>query len=84
MGRAQEAAASQIVRGEVNPHSAVEESVAELCRREGINLNVYYRPKEFLEATTDEVNKLRAKSVASVYFLGLRGSVWVNSELSQV
>lgn len=78
MGRAQEAAASQIVRGEVNPHSADEEIVAELCRREGINLNVYYRwSKEFLEAskkrlagdtareaTTDEVNKLCAESTA--------------------
>ncbi len=28
-----------------------EDSIAELCRREGINTNVYYRwPKEFLEA----------------------------------
>ena len=55
-----------------------EESVAELCRREGINPNVYYRwSKEFLEAgkkrlagdtareaTTDEVKRLRAESTA--------------------
>ncbi len=55
-----------------------EESVAELCRREGINPNVYYRwSKEFLEAgkkrlagdtareaTTEEVKKLRTESTA--------------------
>jgi transposase len=51
-----------------------EDSIAELCRREGINSNVYYRwSKEFLEAgkkrlagdtvreaTTDEVKNLRS------------------------
>lgn len=55
-----------------------EETVAELCRREGINSNVYYRwSKEFLEAgkkrltgdtareaTTDEVKNLRAETSA--------------------
>ena len=55
-----------------------EESIAELCRREGINSNVYYRwSKEFLEAgkkrlsgdvvreaTSDEVKELRAESAA--------------------
>ena len=55
-----------------------EESVAELCRREGINANVYYRwSKVFLkagkkrlsgdtvrEATTDEVKDLRAEKAA--------------------
>ncbi len=55
-----------------------EESVAELCRREGINANVYYRwSKDFLEAgkkrlsgdtvreaTTDEVKDLRAEKAA--------------------
>ncbi|MEM7070032.1 MAG: IS3 family transposase [Pseudomonadota bacterium] len=55
-----------------------EESIAELCRREGINSNVYYRwSKEFLEAgkkrlsgdtareaTTDEVKALRSEAVA--------------------
>jgi transposase len=55
-----------------------EDSVAELCRREGINSNVYYRwSKEFLEAgekrlagdtareaTTTEVKDLRSESAA--------------------
>ena len=53
-----------------------EDSVAELCRKEGINQNLYYRwSKEFLEAgkkrlagdtareaTSDEVKGLRAES----------------------
>ena len=53
-----------------------EESIAELCRREGINSNVYYRwSKEFLEAgkkrlsgdtvreaTSDEVKQLRSEA----------------------
>ena len=52
-----------------------EDSIAELCRREGLNQNVYYRwSKEFLEAgkkrlagdtardaTSDEVKDIRAK-----------------------
>ena len=55
-----------------------EDSVAELCRREGINTNVYYRwSKEFLEAgkkrlagdtareaTTAEVKDLRSEAAA--------------------
>ena len=55
-----------------------EDSIAELCRREGINSNVYYRwSKEFLEAgkkrlsgdtareaTSAEVKELRAESAA--------------------
>jgi len=55
-----------------------EDSVAELCRREGINTNVYYRwSKEFLEAgkkrlagdtareaTPNEVKDLRSEAVA--------------------
>ena len=54
-----------------------EGSVAELCRREGINSNVYYRwSKEFMEAgkkrlsgdtvreaTSDEVKTLRSEAV---------------------
>ena len=54
-----------------------EESIAELCRREGINQNLYYRwSKEFLEAgkkrlagdtareaTSDEVKGLRKEAV---------------------
>ena len=55
-----------------------EDSIAELCRREGINQNLYYRwSKEFLEAgkkrlagdtareaTSDEVKGLRKEAVA--------------------
>ena len=55
-----------------------EDSIAELCRREGINSNVYYRwLKEFLEvgkkrlsadtareATSDEVKQLRTEASA--------------------
>ena len=54
-----------------------EDSIAELCRLEGINSNVYYRwSKEFLEAgkkrlsgdtvreaTSDEVKQLRTEAV---------------------
>jgi transposase len=54
----------------------VEDSISELCRRESINVNVYYRwSKEFLEAgkkrlagdtvreaTTDGVKNLRAQA----------------------
>jgi transposase len=61
-----------------------EDSIAELCRREGINSNVYYRwSKEFLEAgkkrlagdtareaTSDEVKELRAESNALKEALG--------------
>lgn len=53
-----------------------EDSIAELCRREGINTNIYYRwSKEFLEAgkkrlagdtareaTSDEVRNLRGET----------------------
>ena len=53
-----------------------EDSIAELCRREGLNTNVYYRwSKEFLEAgkkhlsgdivreaTSDEVKELRSEA----------------------
>jgi transposase len=55
-----------------------EESISELCRREGINSNIYYRwSKEFLEAgkrqlagdttreaTSDEVKQLRQEATA--------------------
>ena len=60
-----------------------EDSIAELCRREGLNANVYYRwSKEFLEAgkkrlagnvvreaTSDEVRDLRQET------LGLKEAV---------
>ena len=55
-----------------------EESIAELCRKEGLNPNVYYRwSKEFMEAgkkrlagdtvreaSSDEVKELRAETAA--------------------
>ncbi len=55
-----------------------EDSIAELCRREGINQNLYYRwSKDFLEAgkkrlagdtareaTSDEVRQLRREALA--------------------
>ena len=61
-----------------------EDSVAELCRREGINPNVYYRwSKQFMEAgkkrlagdtvreaTSDEVKELRAETAALKETLG--------------
>ncbi len=61
-----------------------EESIAELCRKEGLNPNVYYRwSKEFLEAgkkrlagdvvreaTSDEVKELRAETAALKETLG--------------
>lgn len=61
-----------------------EDSIAELCRREGINSNVYYRwSKDFLEAgkkrlsgdtvreaTSDEVKELRAEAAALKETLG--------------
>jgi len=61
-----------------------EDSVAELCRREGINPNVYYRwSKEFMEAgkkrlsgdtvreaTSDEVKELRAETAVLKETLG--------------
>jgi transposase len=61
-----------------------EDSIAELCRREGLNPNVYYRwSKDFLEAgkkrlsgdtvreaTSDEVKELRAETSALKETLG--------------
>ena len=61
-----------------------EDTIAELCRREGLNSNVYYRwSKEFLEAgkkrlagntireaTSSEVKELRAESSALKETLG--------------
>ena len=61
-----------------------EDSIAELCRREGLNSSVYYRwSKEFLEAgkkrlagdtnreaTSSEVKELRAESSALKETLG--------------
>ena len=61
-----------------------EESIAELCRKEGLNPDVYYRwSKEFMEAgkkrlagdtvreaTSDEVKELRAETAALKETLG--------------
>ncbi len=61
-----------------------EESIAELCRKEGLNPNVYYRwSKEFMEAgkkrlagdtvreaSSDEVKELRAETSALKETLG--------------
>ena len=61
-----------------------EESIAELCRKEGLNPNVYYRwSKEFMEAgkkrlsgdtvreaSSDEVKELRAGAAALKETLG--------------
>jgi len=61
-----------------------EESIAELCRKEGLNPNVYYRwSKDFLEAgkkrlsgdtvreaTSDEVKELRSETSALKETLG--------------
>ena len=61
-----------------------EECIAELCRKEGLNPNVYYRwSKEFMEAgkkrlsgdtvreaTSDEVKELRAETAALKETLG--------------
>ena len=61
-----------------------EDSIAELCRREGINSNVYYRwLKDFMEAgkkrlsgdvireaTSDEVKELKAETAALKETLG--------------
>ncbi len=61
-----------------------EDTIAELCRREGLNSNVYYRwSKEFMEAgkkrlagdtareaTSDEVKQLHAESSALKETLG--------------
>ncbi len=61
-----------------------EESIAELCRREGIAQSIYYKwSKEFMEAgkkrlsgdtvreaTTDEVKELRAEAAALKETLG--------------
>ena len=61
-----------------------EESIAELCRKEGLNPNVYYRwSKEFMEAgkkrlagdtvreaSSDEVRELRSETAALKETLG--------------
>jgi transposase len=62
-----------------------EDSIAELCRKEGINQNLYYRwSKEFLEAgkkrlagdtareaTSDEVKELKAEARQTLKFIDI-------------
>jgi transposase len=50
-----------------------EESIAELCRREGINPNVYYKwSKEFLEAGKKRLTGDTQREATSGEVLGLR------------
>ena len=59
-----------------------EESVAELCRREGIAANLYYRwSKEFLEAGKKRLNGDTVREATSVEVKELRGE---NRELKEV
>ncbi len=51
-----------------------EDSIAELCRREGINQNLYYRwSKEFLEAGKKRLAGDTAREATSAEVKGLRG-----------
>src|SRR5215472_5859071 len=72
-----------------------EDSVAELCRKEGINQNLYYRwSKEFLEAgkkrlagdtareaTSDEVKGLRAEAAAAHQLKELMAELMLENRL---
>ena len=59
-----------------------EESIAELCRREGINPNVYYKwSKEFLEAGKKRLMGNMQREATSDEVLGLRKE---NSHLKQL
>jgi transposase len=72
-----------------------EDSIAELCRREGINQNLYYRwSKEFLEAgkkrlagdtareaTSDEVKQLKAEARQLICVLRLLD--WIKGEFTE-
>ena len=52
-----------------------EDSIAELCRREGINSNVYYRwSKEFLEAGKKRLSGDTAREAASEEVKDLRAA----------
>src|SRR6267378_2858720 len=51
-----------------------EDSVAELCRKEGINQNMYYRwSKDFLEASKKRLAGDTAREATSDEVKGLRG-----------
>lgn len=59
-----------------------EESIAELCRREGINPNLYYNwSKEFLEAGKRRLKGDTKREATSGEVLELRGE---NTQLKQV
>ena len=59
-----------------------EESIAELCRREGINPNLYYNwSKEFLEAGKKRLKGDTKRQATSGEVLELRGE---NTQLKQV
>jgi len=59
-----------------------EESIAELCRREGINPNLYYNwSKEFLEAGKQRLKGDTKREATSGEVLELRGE---NRQLKQV
>jgi len=50
-----------------------EDSIAELCRKEGVNQNLYYRwPKEFLEAGKKRLAGDTAREANSEEVKGLR------------
>ena len=53
-----------------------EDSVAELCRKEGINQNLYYRwSKDFLEAGKKRLSGDTAREATSDEVKGLRGEM---------
>ena len=59
-----------------------EQSIAELCRREGINQNLYYRwSKEFLEAGTRRLSGDSQREATSAEVVELRRE---NEQLKQV
>src|SRR5260221_11863505 len=59
-----------------------EESIAEICRREGINANLYYKwSKEFLEAGKQRLNGDTKRQATSSEVDGVRRE---NKQLTQV
>jgi transposase len=59
-----------------------EESIAELCRKEGINQNLYYRwSKEFLEAGKKRLSGDTAREATSDEVKGLRSEAQQLKEL---
>ena len=59
-----------------------EDSIAELCRREGISQNLYYRwPKDFLEAGKKRLAGDTARAATSDEVLDLRGEATALKEM---